>query len=83
MATTVGSTVGAEKLDFKIGSGHAMTIPLLLLATVVWWIWQRHKADRESKLPGTFGLPFIGETLPYIAKMKTPLADFVDLKAQK
>lgn len=82
-STVVGSAVGEEMLDFKIGSGHGMTIPLLLLATVVWWIWQRHKADRESKLPGTFGLPFIGETLPYIAKMKTPLADFVDLKAKK
>lgn len=72
-----------EKLDLTIGAGYGMTIPLLLLATLAWWVWQRMKADRESGLPGTFGLPFIGETLTYVSKMKTPLGDFVDLKARK
>lgn len=72
-----------SKLDLAIGAGHGMTIPLILLATLAWWIWQRRKADRESGLPGTFGLPLIGETLSYVAVMKTPLANFVDLKAKK
>lgn len=83
MATTLRSNLGMERLEFAVGAGNAMTIPLLLLATIAWWIWQRKKADRESGLPGTFGLPFIGETLTYVAKMKTPLGNFVDLKAQK
>jgi hypothetical protein len=79
----MASALGMEKLDLGIGAGHGMTIPLILLATVAWWIWQRRKADRESGLPGTFGLPLIGETLSYVANMKTPLANFVDLKEKK
>lgn len=69
--------------DAQRGLGAGMTLPLLFLATVVWWIWQRHKANLESGLPGTFGLPFIGETLTYVAKMKSPLGNFVDEKTKR
>lgn len=60
------------------GMGMMSTIPVLLAAMVAWWFWYRLKQDRESSLPGTFGLPIVGETLAYVAKMKTPLGNFVD-----
>jgi len=61
------------------------TLPLIFLAmaTALGWLWQRRKADRKSGLPGDWGLPFLGETLTYVAKMKTPLGNFVDLKAKR
>lgn len=90
MEFAIGAGQGLRRSDIDgsnnvggLGGATSMTLPLLLVATVVWWIWQRRKADRESGLPGDFGLPFIGETLTYVAKMKTPLGNFVDLKAKR
>lgn len=64
------------------GLKEVAVVLVAMAATMVWWLLQKTKAERKSGLPGDWGWPFLGETLNYVATMKST-GSFVDLKAKR